>query len=560
MGLEHEADPLTAGYVDGIDLFDHQLFRISRRDAVHMDPQHRLAIEAVWQALEDAAIAPAETAGKAVGVFFGQQVNAYAGLIETEEGARSQLALGNIASMLPGRISFALDWHGPSEAIDTACSSGLVAVHHAVRALREGACELAVAGAVSLILDPEDVRTTDQLGVLSPDGRCHSFDARANGYVKGEGVGVVVLKPLDRALADGDPIRAVIRGSAVNHGGRAHSLTAPNPNAQRRLVETALADAGLPASAIGYIEAHGTGTELGDPVEIEALAGAFGEGGGPGSCAIGTVKANIGHLEPAAGIAGLLKAVLAVEHGVRPALAGFETLNPYIRLEGTPFYIPTAAERWRGAGQRRAGISSFGFTGTNAHVVIEEPPAASADARVAAAEPVLLMLSAADGAQLSATVGALARRLEAEPGLDLRDVALTLMLGRNAMPLRAAVLARPGASVVATLDALAAHLDGQGAAPAECWIGGGDGKASLLTDDPEDQDYLLSLCRRNRLDRVARLWCAGASPEPRMLAEAMPWARARHGASPCRASRCAGRSAGARCAVARRPSRATVSR
>ena len=231
----------------GSTLFDHQLFRISRRDAVHMDPQHRLAIEAVWQALEDAAIAPAGTAGKAVGVFFGQQVNAYAGLIETEEGARSQLALGNIASMLPGRISFALDWHGPSEAIDTACSSGLVAVHHAVRALREGECELAVAGAVSLILDPEDVRTTGQLGVLSPDGRCHSFDARANGYVKGEGVGVVVLKPLDRALADGDPIHAVIRGSAVNHGGRAHSLTAPNAQAQRRLVETALADAGLPA-------------------------------------------------------------------------------------------------------------------------------------------------------------------------------------------------------------------------------------------------------------------------------------------------------------------------
>ncbi len=524
LGLEREADPLTAGYVDGIELFDHQLFRISRRDAVHMDPQHRLAIETVWQALEDAAIAPAGTAGKAVGVFFGQQVNGYAGLIETEEGARSQLALGNIASMLPGRISFALDWHGPAEAIDTACSSGLVAVHHAVRALRDGECELAVAGAVSLILDPEDVRTTGQLGVLSPDGRCHSFDARANGYVKGEGVGVVVLKPLARALADGDPIHAVIRGSAVNHGGRAHSLTAPNAQAQRRLVETALADAGLSAAAIGYIEAHGTGTELGDPVEIEALAGAFGEGGGPGSCAIGTVKANIGHLEPAAGIAGLLKAVLAVEHGVRPALAGFETLNPYIRLEGTPFYIPTAAEPWRGAGRRRAGISSFGFTGTNAHVVIEEPPA-SADARIAAEEPVLLMLSAADGAQLSATVGALARRLEAEPGLDLRDVALTLMLGRNAMPLRAAVLARPGASVVATLDALAAHLDGQGAAPAECWVGGGDGKAALLTDDPEDQDYLLSLCRRNRLDRVARLWCAGASPEPRMLAEAMPWAR-----------------------------------
>ncbi|MGE4048055.1 MAG: SDR family NAD(P)-dependent oxidoreductase, partial [Acetobacteraceae bacterium] len=271
----YDRDALLGGFLDRIDTFDAPFFRISPREACFLDPQHRLAIEAVWHCVEDAGLRMSTLAGRGVGVFFGPQVNEYGAIIPERDVARAQIALGNIATMLPNRISYLFDLRGPSEAIDTACSSSLVAVHRAVRALQAGECEMALAGGVSLVLTAESIVSTMELGVVSPDGRCHSFDARANGYVKGEGVGVVLLKPLSQAEADGDVIHAVILGSAENHGGHAHSLTAPNGTAQAALIATALRRAGVPSDTIGYVEAHGTGTELGDPVEVMALKEAF---------------------------------------------------------------------------------------------------------------------------------------------------------------------------------------------------------------------------------------------------------------------------------------------
>jgi acyl transferase domain-containing protein len=308
------------GYLDGVDRFDHAFFGIGPRDAQLMDPQHRLAIETTCNAFESAGIDAARLAGRRVGVFFASQVNEYAAMVPFEETARAQMALGNIAALLPNRISWLYDFRGPSEAVDTACSGSLVALHRAVSALRQGEAELAVAGGVSLMLSPDAEETVRRLGVGSASGRCRVFDAGADGYVKGEGVAAVILKPLAAALADGDPVLALLRGSAVGHGGHAQTITAPDALAEADVVAAAIADAGVAAASLGMIEAHGTGTQLGDPVEIEGLKAVFRRlGAGPaGSCAIGSVKSNIGHLEPAAGIAGLVKTVQALRHGVIP--------------------------------------------------------------------------------------------------------------------------------------------------------------------------------------------------------------------------------------------------
>nr|WP_232290302.1 SDR family oxidoreductase [Micromonospora sp. ATCC 39149] len=313
------------GFIGGADHFDAAFFRISRREAELIDPQHRIFLETAWAALEDAGWSTTTLAGRRVGVFAGVQFREYGQLLE-EAGIRvAQIGTGNEHAMLPNRLSYLLDVRGPSEAIDTACSGSLVAVHRAIRSLRSGESELAVAGGVSLMLTPRYHILTTQMGVASPTGRCRTFSANADGYVRGEGVGVVVLKPLERALTDGDHVYAVLRGSAVGHGGRASSPTAPNSRAQADLVLAAWDDAGVDAADISYVEAHGTGTELGDPVEVEGLREAFEEAGRrggprpvPGGCGLGSVKSQIGHLEPAAGIAGLIKVVLALRHGTLP--------------------------------------------------------------------------------------------------------------------------------------------------------------------------------------------------------------------------------------------------
>ena len=519
----YDRDALVGGFLDRIDTFDAPFFRISPREACFLDPQHRLAIEAVWHCVEDAGLTMSSLAGRPVGVFFGPQINEYGAIIPDRDTARAQIALGNIATMLPNRISYLFDLRGPSEAIDTACSSSLVAVHRAVRALQSGECEMALAGGVSLVLTAESIVSTMELGVVSPAGRCHSFDARADGYVKGEGVGVVLLKPLAKAQADGDVIHAVILGSAENHGGHAHSLTAPNGTAQAALIATALRRAGVASDTIGYVEAHGTGTELGDPVEVMALKEAFAATAAPGSvarpsCLLGTVKTNIGHLEPASGIAGLLKAVLALEHRVLPASLHFQQLNPLIDFANTPFAVVDSTRAWDRLtdpmGQalpRRAGVSSFGLGGSNVHLVLEEAEEPTSVASGEAAE--LLVVSARDRDRLAALLRRLAEFAEHRPALVARDVAHTLAVGREPMSVRAALLWRPGQSLAGRLAQAAEAVD-RGAEAADLWTGSVTG-SGLRRDDRADANHLLAdLLATGQLGRLGALWVGGSALPP----------------------------------------------
>jgi acyl transferase domain-containing protein/thioesterase domain-containing protein/SAM-dependent methyltransferase/NAD(P)-dependent dehydrogenase (short-subunit alcohol dehydrogenase family) len=523
------------GYLDGVDRFDHAFFGISVRDAQLMDPQHRLAIEATSNAFESAGINVSALAGRRVGVFFASQVNEYAALVPFEETARAQMALGNIAALLPNRISWLFDFRGPSEAIDTACSGSLVALHRAILALRHGEAEVAVAGGVSLMLSSDAEETVKRLGVGSSDGRCRVFDAGADGYVKGEGVAAVVLKPLTAALADGDPVLAVIRGSAVGHGGHAQTITAPDALAEADVIAAAIADAGVPAASLGMIEAHGTGTQLGDPVEIEGLKAVFRRlgGGTAGTCAVGSVKSNIGHLEPAAGLAGLIKTVQALRHGVIPPTIHFTAANPLIELAGSPLRIADRALAWPRAPDgtpRRAGVSSFGFGGAYAHVVLEEAPAVTASP--ASASPLLIVWSARSADRLpavAARLAAAAREGEAVPA----DIAWTLMTGRAALPYRAALVLRADQDLGQRLDAAASMLSG-GSAASEVFIA----SDSVALEPGVAADRLVQeLIATGRLGRVARLWVAGAAIDwtaadvprgRRVTLPGMPFAGPRH--------------------------------
>lgn len=367
------------GFLDRIDAFDHAFFGISPREAARMDPQQRLLLEVAWEALEDAGIPPERLAGSKTGVFVGVLTHDYADMsLASPRHIDAYSGTGSLACIAANRISYAFDFAGPSMAIDAACSSSLVAVHTACESIRRGECEAALVGGVNVIVLPTHALVMTKAGALSPDGRCYSFDARANGYARGEGAGIVVLKALSRALADGDEIYAVIRGSAVNHGGRSNGLTAPRQGAQEALLREAYRAAGVSPGAVQYVEAHGTGTPLGDPIECKALGAVLAEGRSDGSkCAIGSVKTNMGHLEAAAGVAGLIKVALALKHGEIPASLNYEKPNPHIPFDSLPLRVQEVRSGW-GSGPRIAGVSSFGLGGTNAHVVLEEAPAPSA--------------------------------------------------------------------------------------------------------------------------------------------------------------------------------------
>ncbi|MET9702721.1 SDR family NAD(P)-dependent oxidoreductase [Streptomyces griseus] len=495
--------PRHAGVLDGVDAFDAAFFRILPREAELMDPQHRLALQTVWNAVENSGYAPADLP-PGTGLFFGVSGTDYATLLAAHGTPPDAFtSTGNAHSMLANRISYVLDIHGPSEPVDTACSSSLVAVHRAVEALRSGACDAAIAGGVNLLLSVDTFVSAAQAGMLSPDGRCKTFASDANGYVRGEGVGAVVLKPLAAAERDGDAILAVIVGSAENHGGRANSLTAPNGAAQADLVVRAMD--GIDPRTIGYLEAHGTGTPLGDPVEVQALRNAFRRLGsdGEGTCALGSVKPNIGHLEAAAGIAGLLKTVLAMEHGTLPPSRNLDEINPYIQLDGSPFRIVRACEPWERATDehgapvpRRAGVSSFGFGGANCHVVLEEYPGrdqeAAADPDAPGGRRVAVPLSARTERELRERARDLLAHLEDARRTDsLRSIAWTLQTGREAMAERVGW-------AVASRGELASRLR-------EFISGSGDGP------DPvpgQDRDGLTGMMAR---------WCAGGEAEWRRL-------------------------------------------
>lgn len=430
------------GFLDDVAGFDPPFFGVSPPEAAAMDPQQRLFLEVAWEAMENAAITPGTLAGGDAGVFAGVCMQDYERMLCAQpERLGVFSAPGSAGSIVANRLSFLLDLRGPSLAIDTACSSSLVALHYACAALRAGECSTAFAGGVNLILKPETSIAFAKARLLAADGRCKTFDASADGYVRGEGCGVVVLKRLSDATAGGDRILALVRGAAINQDGRSAALTAPNIAAQEDVIRAALKRAGVKPEEIGYIEAHGTGTALGDPIEMEALASVLGrtEAAG-GRCAVGSVKTNFGHLEGAAGIAGLIKVVLILRHEEIPPHLHLRRLNPNISLEGTSFVVPTAALPWKKADRpRRAGVSSFGFGGTNAHAILEESPAL-ARAPVAPDRPAhVLALSARSRQALAAVVQRYCRRLESCVEAEVADLCFTANTGRAVFPFRMAV-------------------------------------------------------------------------------------------------------------------------
>ncbi|HEV3076162.1 MAG TPA: alpha/beta fold hydrolase [Thermoanaerobaculia bacterium] len=458
----------AGGYLSSpVDGFDAALFGIAPREAANMDPQQRLLLETVWEALEDAGEAPDRLAGSPAGVFIGISSSDYLLAMQAAGGLRNVNAwsgTGSLWSIAAGRISYLLGLKGPSFPVDTACSSSLLAVHLAMRSLRRGECRLALAGGVNLILSPYSTVTMCKLRALSPTGRCRAFDAAADGYVRGEGAGIVVLKRLGDALADGDTVHAVLRGSAVNHDGRSSGLTVPHGPSQQEVVRAALADAGVEPADVAYVEAHATGTSLGDPIEIHALAGVFAPRPPDRPLWVGSVKTNFGHLEAAAGIAGLIKVVLALEREQIPGQLHFRRLNPQAAVTGIDLRIAVELLPWPAGRRRIAGVSAFGIGGTNVHVVVEAAAARQAgEEQEAPAERPLHLLTLS--AKSAAAVEELARRyagyLREHPDLPLADAAYTANTGRAHQGVRRVVVATSTAEAALRL----AERRSQGEAP-----------------------------------------------------------------------------------------------
>ncbi|MEO6795232.1 MAG: beta-ketoacyl synthase N-terminal-like domain-containing protein, partial [Mycobacterium sp.] len=397
------------GFLGRVDEFDYQFFGISPRESAQMDPQQRLLLEVAWEALEDAGQVPEALAGSRTGVFVGISTNDYGFLrLGQPQLVDAYTGTGNALSIAANRLSYTFDFHGPSMSVDTACSSSLVAVDLACRSLRDGECGMALVAGVNVILSPALAINFSKARVMAPDGRCKTFDADADGYVRGEGAGAVVLKPLSRALEDNDPIYAVIRGSATNSDGRTNGLIAPSGRAQESVLTEAFRRAGLPAGAVQYVEAHGTGTSIGDAIEANALGAVLAEGRPPGSrCLVGSVKTNIGHLEAAAGVAGLIKVALSLQHRAIPASLNFTEPNPHILFDSLPLEVVQKLTPWPAGSRAVAGVSSFGFGGTNAHVVLTEAPQVRSSYSDDAAAPrdELLALSARSPEALTALVG-----------------------------------------------------------------------------------------------------------------------------------------------------------
>ncbi|MBE9077338.1 type I polyketide synthase [Romeria aff. gracilis LEGE 07310] len=431
------------GFLDQVDRFDPHLFGISPREAVSMDPQQRLLMEVAWEALEDGGQVRETLAGSKTGVFIGISTNDYS-RVESDYATQPQGydLTGNALNIVAGRLSYSFNLRGPSMVVDTACSSSLVAVHLACQSLWNQEATMALAGGVNIILSPIGTLGLTKLKALSPDGRCKAFDASANGYVRSEGAGCVVLKPLSQALADGDPVYATIRGSAINHDGRSKGLTVPYGPSQSAVVRDALTKAKVCPGEVSYIEAHGTGTGLGDPIEVMALAEVLKEQRRTDSvCALGAVKSNIGHLEAAAGIASLIKVVLSLKHGQIPPSLHFQQANPHIPFEQLPLRVQTALTLWpKTSGLAKAGVSAFGFAGTNAHVVLEQAPA-EIPCSSPSKEAYLLPLSAHTPEALQALVQSYGNWLKKNPDVSLKDLCYTASARRTHHKYRLALVA-----------------------------------------------------------------------------------------------------------------------
>jgi polyketide synthase PksN len=514
------------GFMREVDKFDPLFWGISPREAEMMDPQQRIFLESVWGAVEDSGHKVSDLAGTRTGLFVGAATRDYIDMMAMNHAELDGYsASGTSHAILVNRVSFLLDIHGPSAPLDTACSSSLVALHRAIESIHTGSSDMAIVGGVQVMLTPAGHISFGAAGMLADDGKCKTFDSRANGYVRGEGSGAILIRPLEDAIADGDHIYAVIKSTAENHGGKATMLTAPNPNAQADLLIEAYEKAEIDPRSVGYLECHGTGTSLGDPIEIQAMKKAFADLyrkhqlPTPTKPHIGltSAKTNIGHLETAAGIAGILKVLLSIKHRQIPALLHFEKLNPYINLDNTPFYPVTKTQPWEPAldeqGRaypRRAGISSFGFGGANVHVVLEEYIDAQARASARPAGPHLIVLSAKTADRLRANAGRLLAHLSKGAGDDLADIAYTLQVGRDAMNERMGLIATSREELI---DRLQAFVDGD-EARADAKRGTVRRKSEVK---PTDAETVAQWLRERDLGALLETWLAGQEPDWKAL-------------------------------------------
>ncbi|MFB8033727.1 beta-ketoacyl synthase N-terminal-like domain-containing protein [Streptomyces sp. NPDC056004] len=514
------------GFIDGVAEFDAEFFRILPRDAANMDPQERLFLETCWHLLEQAGQLGTTTHEPSTGVFFGTMNSAYGKLGASQWELGRLSGASSAAWSVANRVSYFFDFHGPSFAVDSACSSSLTAIHLACESLRRGECQVAIAGGANLLLHPSHLVGLSMAGMLSSDDACKVFDAAADGFVPGEGVGAVLLKPLADAVADGDRIWAVIRGSAVNTAGRTSGFTVPNPAVQADVMATAIARAGLNPHTITYVEAHGTGTELGDPLEAAALSRALAAGRPQGQdCAVGSVKANIGHLEGASGVAGLTKVLLQMKHRQIAPCVGLNELNP--KISGESLVFPRDLTPWQGAvvddevTPLRAGVSSFGAGGANAHVVVEEyrpwsPGAAEPLGRacddMSGCGEQLVVLTAHSKNSLRQLAAAMSRSLTGRPDTaeELVRLAFSTQVGRKYLGERLAVVAGDLASLKAALDSFVEEEE----SPRAC-VGSvrPAGSGSHVLDDDDGKDFISSLLEKRRLTKLARLWADGAPVE-----------------------------------------------
>ncbi len=517
------------GFLENVDAFDAKFFNISSREAVYMDPQQRLMLELAWSCIEDAGYSPQDFRGSDTGVFIGSASNDYKELLVGPESAiEGHAATGTFSSLIPNRISYEFDFKSTSLQIDTACSSSLVALHQAVTALKNGECSTALAGGVSLICTPTYHVAFSKAGMLSPTGKCRSFDENADGYVRGEGAALVLLKPLDKALADGDHVYGLVAGSVVNHGGKVSTVTSPSLDAQYQMLVDVFRKSGLSPDKISYVEAHGSGTQKGDPAEFNALVKAYqamAESEGidlsAQSCGVGSVKTNIGHLEAAAGIAGIVKVLMSLKHKAIPASLNFESLNSNIKLEGSPFRVVTEFEAWEAhpdGEPRRAGVSSFGFGGVNSHILIEEyvepPKQQSVDSSSQRPNPELIILSARTNDQLAAIARRLVQHIKTQNYSDdrLSNIAYTLQVGRKPMKYRWGMVV---SSMTSLLDELS-RLSTNSAAMARCVE---PSKSGTTTSDPVhgslsriDNDF-----EEPELNKLLQLWLGGENVDWREL-------------------------------------------
>ncbi|HEX2925510.1 MAG TPA: amino acid adenylation domain-containing protein [Ruminiclostridium sp.] len=530
---EYYGNPLTeknktnskwGAFIRGVDRFDASFFGISPKEAKMMDPQQRIFIEVLWSTLEDAGYKVSDLSQKRVGVFIGVSNSDYVDIIkEAGEDIDVHGMIGNGYPYLANRISFLLNLKGPSEPIDTLCSSSLVSIHTAIESIRNGSSDLAIAGGINVILKPTLNIFYSKAGMLSLDGMCKTFDKDANGFVRGEGAGAILLKPLSKAVEDGDKIYAVIKGSAVNHGGRSSTITSPNAAAQTDVIVRAMEEAQIDPRTIGYIEAHGTGTALGDPVEVAALTKAFEtmmEKGEPGQknknfCAIGSVKTNIGHLESAAGIAGFIKVLLSIKNKLIPANLHFNQLNQFIKIQDSPFYIADKKINWEpsydSSGNllpRRAGISAFGAGGVNTHIILEEyiqPEHQNLEERLC-----IITLSAKTCESLEEYAGRLLSYLDKNENAGLVEIAYTLQNGREAMRYRLAVLASDISELKEILDAFIQNPGRKDIPNLYYGDSVGDNAAyTQLIRGEEGREYIESVLRNRRYTSIAAMWVNG---------------------------------------------------